>query len=359
MTATYPATVKGFTTLVDYTDTVLALQVNSLQDEVSAVEGYIGTMPHVGSGWIGTFDQVTTTWTNLKSRISNIEYGITAVIAQALPTGGTTSQVLQKTSNADYAVGWVTITPVTSLPGTSLTGTTLASGITASSLTSFGASPVLGTPASVNLINATGFPNGAVGGYTVTATSAVTTSLLAASTDLQDFNGTTAGQIIQMPAVTTLLLGRSFSIQNKSTQVITVNSSGGNLITTIPAGVTIRFFCAAITGTTASSWVYDISGFSAIPGLVANSIAATQAIVAGNAYYVTTSSAWTLTLPASATVDDKMEIWDVSNTAATNNITVNSNGLKINGSVQNLTINVNSFRCFLRYLGSTIGWQVY
>ncbi len=49
-----------------------------------------------------------------------------------------------------------------------LTGTTLASGVTASSLTSFGASPVLGTPASGNLVNTTHIPTLMAPGFSAT-----------------------------------------------------------------------------------------------------------------------------------------------------------------------------------------------
>ena len=69
MTASYPTTVKSFTTKVDFTDTVLAAHVNSLQEEVVAVQTELGTDVAVGSGWVGVFDQVTTNWSTLKDRI--------------------------------------------------------------------------------------------------------------------------------------------------------------------------------------------------------------------------------------------------------------------------------------------------
>ena len=108
MTALYPSSVKSFTTKVDFTDTVLAEHVNSLQDEVRALESTLGTYINVGSGWVGSFDQITTNWNTLKDRLANIEYGLNAVYTERLPSGGTTGQVLVKTSNSDYAVGWST-----------------------------------------------------------------------------------------------------------------------------------------------------------------------------------------------------------------------------------------------------------
>ena len=106
MTALYPSSVKSFSTKIDFTDTVLAEHVNSLQDEVRSLESTIGTLPNVGSGWVGSFDQITTNWNTLKDRIANIEYGLNAVYSEKIPVGGTTGQILVKTSNADYAIGW-------------------------------------------------------------------------------------------------------------------------------------------------------------------------------------------------------------------------------------------------------------
>jgi hypothetical protein len=76
VTASYPATVKSFTTKVDFTDTVLAAHVNSLQDEVVALQTEVGTDVAVGSGWIGNVDFSTTNWNTLKDRLANIEYGL-------------------------------------------------------------------------------------------------------------------------------------------------------------------------------------------------------------------------------------------------------------------------------------------
>ena len=92
MTAQYPSAVKSFTTKVDFTDTVLAEHVNSLQDEVNSIEATLGTSVKTGSGWVGSFDLITTSWNTLKDRIANIEYGIKSVYDRTAvsPDGGST-----------------------------------------------------------------------------------------------------------------------------------------------------------------------------------------------------------------------------------------------------------------------------
>jgi hypothetical protein len=107
VTASYPISVKSFTTKVDFTDSVLAEHVNSLQDEVNSLELNLGTYLRTSSGWVGSFDQITTTWNTLKDRIANIEYGLNDAHGAMIPAGGTTGQVLVKSSSSDYATRWV------------------------------------------------------------------------------------------------------------------------------------------------------------------------------------------------------------------------------------------------------------
>ena len=91
-------------------------------------------------------------------------------------------------------------------------------------------------------------------GYTAIATVAGTTTLTAASTLGQRFIGVTT-QTIVLPVTTTLALGWEFTIENASTGALTVNSSGGNLVGSIPAGMTAKVKCILASGTTAASWV--------------------------------------------------------------------------------------------------------
>ncbi len=100
--------------------------------------------------------------------------------------------------------------------------------------------------------------------YATTATAATTTTLIAASAALQYFTGVTT-QTVVLPVVTTLALGWKVRIVNLSTGAVTVNSSGGNLVATVGAGLAADITCILITGTTAASWsafVFSNVGFA-------------------------------------------------------------------------------------------------
>ena len=81
-------------------------------------------------------------------------------------------------------------------------------------------------------------------------------------------------------------------------------------------------------------------------------------LVAGRRYFVDTTAARTLTLPANPSVGNEIVILDATGTAGTYNITVNSNSNKINGTIQNLTIDVDGAGASLIYTGSAYGWRV-
>lgn len=74
MPASYPSAIKSFTPKIDLVDSILADHVNSLQEEVRAVQVSLGTAL-LASGYAGTFTQ-TGTWSSLSSRLTNIEAGL-------------------------------------------------------------------------------------------------------------------------------------------------------------------------------------------------------------------------------------------------------------------------------------------
>ena len=105
----YPSGIKSFgVDVINFTDTILAEHVNLLRAEVNSIETVLGTYLTTSSGWVGSFDQSTTTWNSLKDRVANIEYGLNTTYAAKVPTGGTQYQVLQKNSSTNYDFSWVT-----------------------------------------------------------------------------------------------------------------------------------------------------------------------------------------------------------------------------------------------------------
>ncbi len=119
-------------------------------------------------------------------------------------------------------------------------------------------------------------------------------------------------------------------------------------VTSIPLGGTLKFNGATLNGDTleitgGTSWqAVKTSGFTA---------------VAGEGYFCnTTSSAFTATLPASATQGDEVSIIDYAGTFDTNNLTVGRNGHNIQGAAENLTVSTERAAFALVYVDVTQGW---
>jgi len=70
----------------------------------------------------------------------------------------------------------------------------------------------------------------------------------------------------------------------------------------------------------------------------------------------TTSTVITVTLPAAASTGDEVTIIDARGTWASNNLTVDRNGLNINSAATNLTLSNNGQSLTLVYVDSTRGW---
>lgn len=70
----------------------------------------------------------------------------------------------------------------------------------------------------------------------------------------------------------------------------------------------------------------------------------------------TSSSALTMTLPASPTLGDEVSIIDGTGNAATNNITISRNGSNIEGTADDLTLDVDAAAFSLVYYNTSRGW---
>ena len=80
-------------------------------------------------------------------------------------------------------------------------------------------------------------------------------------------------------------------------------------------------------------------------------------MVSGRGYFVnTTSSAFTMTLPASPSIGDSVTIIDYAGTFDSNNCTVGRNSEKIHGASEDLTVATERAAFTLVYTDSTQGW---
>lgn len=127
---------------------------------------------------------------------------------------------------------------------------------------------------------------------------------------------------------------------------IPINKGGTNLTTVGSNGTVVQTDGSAYTyGSVSGTLTWDTvktSGFTA---------------VAGYGYFVnTTSAAITVTLPASPSVGNIVVIVDYAGTSATNNISVDPNGSKINSTTGNAILQTNRQGITFVYIDSTQGW---
>ena len=94
-----------------------------------------------------------------------------------------------------------------------------------------------------------------------------------------------------------------------------------------------------------------------VTGPTSSAVSSNITMAANNNYFVNTSAARTLTLPASPTLGDTIAIYDATGTAATNNITIARNGTNINGVADDAIIDVNQANSTFVYTGATVGWR--
>tara|TARA_R100000900_G_scaffold109634_1_gene85222 strand:- start:1181 stop:2632 length:1452 start_codon:yes stop_codon:yes gene_type:complete len=140
----------------------------------------------------------------------------------------------------------------------------------------------------------------------------------------------------------------------------TIGDSGDSV--TISSGTTTTnagtISTAGITGGTINNTTGTITGLQQAINWQTGSIKTTAFTASANEGYFcnTTSAAFTVTLPASPTAGDVVAVKDYADTFDTNNLTLNPNGNKIQGSTNNFKITVEGTAAILLYVDSTKGW---
>jgi len=126
-----------------------------------------------------------------------------------------------------------------------------------------------------------------------------------------------------------------------------------------PTGVTGPVGATGPTGSTGPTGATGASGAAGTPAVTNSSINSNITLVAGTRYFVDTTEARSLTLPASPTAGEEIQIFDATNTAATNNITILRNANLINGVADTAIIDVNGGVAYFVYTGATYGWRMF
>ncbi len=252
-----------------------------------------------GNGTAISASKVTLTQPASGSTLTILD-GKTLIVNKTLTLDGTdsttmtfpsTSATIARTDAGQTFTGVQTMTsPALTTPAITglATGSGVASAATASTLAS--------RDANANLA-----ANNHLSGFTTTATAAGTTTLTVGSTQIQEFTGSTT-QTVTLPVVSTLVLGQSFIIINRSSGVVTVNSSGGNAVQAVAATSSVEVTCVLVTGTTAASWDAVYTTAAAGSGTVTSVSVVSANGFAGSVANATTTPAITLTTSITGTL---------------------------------------------------------
>ena len=136
---------------------------------------------------------------------------------------------------------------------------------------------------------------------------------------------------------------------NSKAKINKIESDTGSTVTLGQSGDTVTLGSGATLGS-----AFDPSQTVTWSSTI---ITTNTTLVSGNGYFVnTTSGAITVTLPASPSVGDYLQIKDYAGTFGTNNLTIARNGSNIQGDANDSLITTNRAALKLVYADATKGW---
>ncbi len=107
MAASYPGSIKVFTSKTNVTDVIDASHPNTLQEEVLAIESVLGVNPNVSTtpSSVGSFQGTSQTFSTVGARLANIETGVVSdAHTQYLRKAADSENIITPTANGNIGL---------------------------------------------------------------------------------------------------------------------------------------------------------------------------------------------------------------------------------------------------------------
>lgn len=191
--------------------------------------------------------------------------------------------------------------------------------------------------------------------YTATNGTSVVLSSGAALNDILKINSYTTSSIEDLTVSGSLTLGSTELTATATELNLLDNVARGSLVYGDASGNS-ALLAAGSANYVLTSDGTDIAWQASASGRFVEKTA-NYTLIAGDKIIVdTSSSALTMTLPTSPTLGDEVSIIDGTGNAAINNITISRNGSNIEGTADDLTLDVDAAAFSLVYYNASRGW---
>ena len=300
--------------------------------------------------------------------------GETGATGAGVASGGTTGQYLVKSSNNNYETTWSTL-PAASLTSTDISYVTGATSNLQTQINNLSTNlnntlddyvPIgdVGQPDGVASLDSTGkipdsqIPAG-IARDTEVAT-AISNLVNSAPSTLDTLNelATALGNDANFSTTIATSLGNKLDSSTAASTYAPIASPTFTGTVTLPNS-TVSNAMLANSSITINGSAVSLGGSTTIAaGLSPVAVSTNITMVKNTRYFVDTTVDLTLTLPATPSLGDEIELYDAANNAFNNDVVILRNGEKINGLTEDAALDINGFTVSFIYTGSTYGWRM-